>query len=104
MKILIIAEHNQEKLKLATHHTITAATELGSDIDLLVMGYHCQKAADQACLLQGIKRVLIADDAVYEHQLAENGAALIAECGKEYDYILAGATTFGKNMLPRVAA
>ena len=104
MKILIIAEHNQETLKLATHHTITAATELGSEMDLLVMGFHCQKAAEQACLLQGIKRVLVADDAVYEHQLAENSAALIAELGKDYDYILAGATTFGKNILPRAAA
>lgn len=104
MKILIIAEHNQETLKLATHHAITAATELGNEIDLLVMGFHCQKVAELASLLPGIKRVLVADDAVYEHQLAENSAALIVECGKEYDYILAGATTFAKNVLPRAAA
>lgn len=106
MKILIIAEHNQQALKLATHHTITAAMELGagSEMDLLVMGFHCQKGAAQACLLPGVKRVLLADDAQYEHQLAENSAALIAELGKDYDYILAGATTFGKNILPRAAA
>jgi electron transfer flavoprotein alpha subunit len=104
MKILILAEHNNEVIKLSTHHTITAAMQLGNDIDLLVMGFNCQNAANQACLLTGIKKVLLADNEVYQHQLAENGAALIAELGKQYDYILTGATTFGKNILPRAAA
>lgn len=104
MKILIIAEHNNENIKLATHHTITAATQLGTDIDLLVIGSGCAKAAEQACLLSSVKQVLVADDAAYAHQLAENCAALVAELGKNYDYILTGATTFGKNLLPRAAA
>lgn len=104
MKILIIAEHDNQTLKLATHHTLTAAQELGNEIDLLIMGEHCEKAATEASLLPQIRCVLLADHAVYAHQLAENSAQLVAELGRDYDYILAGATTFGKNLLPRVAA
>lgn len=104
MKILIIAEHNNEELKLATHHTITAATQLGNDIDLLIIGSNCKNVAKQASLLSSIKNVLVADDVIYAHQLAENSATLIADLSKNYNYVLAGATTFGKNLLPRVAA
>lgn len=104
MKILVIAEHDQQSLKSATLHTVSAALALGADIDLMVMGSSCDKAAQQAASVQSVKRVLVADHEVYAHQLAENCAALIAEVGKQYDYILAPATTFGKNMLPRVAA
>lgn len=104
MKILLIAEHNHEQLKLATHHTVQAATELNGDIDVVVIGHQCQAAATQACKLAGVKQVLVADNAVYAHQLAENVAALIADLGKQYDYILMAATTFGKNVLPRAAA
>jgi electron transfer flavoprotein alpha subunit len=104
MKTLVIAEHDNQSLKLATHHTLTAAIELGHDIDVLVMGYECASVAEAACFLPSVKTVLLANDQVYAHQLAENTAALIAEVGKQYDYILVGATTFGKNLLPRVAA
>jgi electron transfer flavoprotein alpha subunit len=104
MKILIIAEHNNEELKLATHHTITAATQLGNDIDLLIIGSNCKNVAKQASSLSSIKNVVVADDVIYAHQLAENCATLIADLSKNYNYILTGATTFGKNLLPRVAA
>lgn len=104
MKILIIAEHDNQTLKSSTCHTVTAASQLGDDIDVLVLGAECQKAAEQASLLPHVKRVLLADHAGYAHQLAENGAALIADIGKEYSYIMTGATTFGKNLLPRAAA
>jgi electron transfer flavoprotein alpha subunit len=104
MKILIIAEHNNQTLKSATHHTLTAATKLSNEIDLLIIGSQCQKVAEQARLLPFIQHVLVADNDVYAHQLAENSAALVAEWGKRYDYILAAATTFGKNLLPRAAA
>lgn len=103
MKILVIAEHDNQTVKLATHHTVSAAKALNGTIDLLIMGDQCQKAAEHAARLP-IEQVLIADDAVYAHQLAENCAQLIADLGKNYDYILAGATTFGKNLLPRAAA
>ena len=104
MKILVIAEHDQTQLKLATHHTITAAKKLGDDIDVLVIGANCQNVADKTKNIEGVKKVLVADNEVYAHQLAENTASLVATLGKEYSYILAGATTFGKNLLPRVAA
>lgn len=104
MKILIIAEHDNHTLKSATYHAVTAAKELGNDIDLLVIGNQCQQAAEKACFIPGVQKVLLADDSVYTHQLAENCAALIAEIGKEYQYIIAGATTFGKNILPRASA
>lgn len=104
MKILIIAEHNNRQLKPATLHTVTAAEELKGDIDILVIGSACESVAAEAALISNVNHVLLADDKVYEHQLAENCATLIADVGKNYDFILGGATTFGKNILPRVAA
>jgi len=104
MKILIVAEHNNQVLKLSTRHILTAAKELGNELDLLIMGLDCQNVAEQACLLPHIKHVLVADDVVYAHQLAENCAALVTSLGEHYDYIVSGATTLGKNLLPRVAA
>lgn len=104
MKILIIAEHNHQQLKLATHHVLTAAQQLQGDMDVLVIGENCQAVADQAALLPNVKKVLLADNQDYAHQLAENCAELIANIAANYDYILSGATTFGKNLLPRVAA
>lgn len=104
MKILVIAEVIGNSLKSATAHAICAATQLGQDIDVLVMGYQCQEAAQQVAGLAGVKTVLVADHEVYAHALAENTSALIAKIGTSYDYILAGATTFGKNILPRTAA
>src|SRR5687767_10592717 len=104
MKILIIAEYYQDSLKQATLHTITAAKQLGDDIDLLVIGDQNEAVVKMACKVAGIKRVLWVNSSEYSHQLAENTAALLADIGKDYDYILAPATTFGKNLLPRVAA
>lgn len=104
MKVLIIAEHDQQVLKLATLHTLTAAKQLGEEIDLLIMGEQCQKVAEKARFLPHLRRILLADNAVYKHQLAENCAAVVAQVGQNYDYILAPASTFGKNLLPRVAA
>src|SRR5258708_960081 len=100
MKILLIAEYdNYQTIKLSTQHALSAALQLGSEVDLLIVGENCQKAGDNACFL-AVKNVLLANNAVYAHQLAENTAALIAELGKQYDYIIMAATTFGKNILP----
>jgi electron transfer flavoprotein alpha subunit len=104
MKTLIIAEHDNKNIKPATLHTITAASQLGHDIDLLIIGDQCKTLAEKACALPNVKQVLLADNAIYAHQLAENCAVLIAEIGKQYNYILTNATTYGKNLLPRVAA
>lgn len=104
MKTLIIAEHDNQTIKPATLHTLAAAKKIGGEIDVFVIGSACQAAAELARDLPFVSRVLLADHSVYAHQLAENTAALIAEFGKHYNYILTAATTFGKNLLPRVAA
>lgn len=104
MAILIIAEHNNQSLKSETHKVVQAATAIGGDITLLVAGANCQAVADEAATIAGVNKVLLADNAVYQHQLAENVAKLVAELGADYSHILAAATTTGKNFLPRVAA
>lgn len=103
MKILLIAEHDNQQLKPAVFNTLTAALMLGRQVDILVAGKDCSAVADQAASLP-VQNILVADHSVYQHQLAEAMAPLIAEVGKQYNYILAGATTFGKNILPRAAA
>ena len=104
MSILIIAEHDNSSLKPATLNSVTAAQEIGGDIDILVTGSACQAAAEQAAQVAGINKVLVADDAAYDHALAENVAPLIAEVGAGYSHILATATTTAKNIMPRAAA
>jgi len=104
MSILIIAEHDNANLKPATLNTLAAATQIGGDVDVLVVGSDCQAVAKQAVQAQGVTRVLLADNAVYEYQLAENVSKLVIELSSAYSHILAPATTTGKNMLPRVAA
>ncbi|MBU1438597.1 MAG: FAD-binding protein [Gammaproteobacteria bacterium] len=104
MAILIIAEHNHQALKADTAKTVAAATKLGGDIHVLVAGFECAAAATEAAGLVGVTKVLLADAACYQHQLAENIAALVVDLGRDYSHILAAATTHGKNFLPRVAA
>ena len=104
MSILVIAEHDNQSLKPATAHTVGAATQLGENVTVLVAGRDCGMAAEQAAQLQGVARVLSVDDAAYEHPLAETFTPLIRGLVSEYQYLLAPATTFGKNLLPRVAA
>ncbi|GLS28120.1 electron transfer flavoprotein subunit alpha/FixB family protein [Marinibactrum halimedae] len=104
MSILVVAEHDNGSIKGATLNTIAAAQKLGGDIDVLVAGSDCQGAAQAAASIAGVAKVKVADNAAYGHQLAENTAKLIAEVGKEYGYILAPATTTGKNVMPRAGA
>ncbi len=104
MTILILAEHDNAVLKPATLNTITAATKIGGDLHVLVAGKGAQAVADAASKVAGVTKVLLADDAAYEHALAEPLAALLVELGKGYSHILAPATSVGKNVAPRVAA
>lgn len=104
MSILVIAEHDNAVLKAATLNTITAATQLGSDIAILVAGHGCGAVAEAAAKVVGIKKVLLTDAPHYANQLAENVAALVVSLAGDYTHILASATASGKNMLPRVAA
>jgi electron transfer flavoprotein alpha subunit len=104
MAILIYAEHDNQHLKTETHKLVHAAAQMGGDIHLLVAGSDCQAVAEQAATIDGVSKVLLADNAVYAHQLAENIAALVTELAKDYSHVLAAATTTGKNFMPRVAA
>ncbi len=104
MSILVIAEHDNASLKPVTLNVVTAATKIGGDIDVLVAGSNCGAAAEAAAKIAGVNKVLVADNAVYEHQLAESMGELVAELGKGYSHVLAAATTTGKDFLPRAAA
>lgn len=104
MKTLVIAEHDNNTLKPATHNAVAAAQAIGGDIDILVAGADCSAAAEAAAAIPGVGKVLSADHAVYANQLAENVALLIAEVAAAYDNVVAPATTGGKNTMPRVAA
>ncbi len=103
MTALILAEHDGASIKDATLSTVTAAATYG-DIHLLVAGSNCQAAAEAACSIAGVSKVLVADDAAYAHPLAEELAPLIISLAGDYEAILAPATTSGKNIMPRVAA
>ncbi|HKM36962.1 MAG TPA: FAD-binding protein [Thiopseudomonas sp.] len=104
MAILVIAEHSNVALGAATLNTVAAAKAIGGDIHVLVAGAQCAAVAEAAAKIDGVSKVLSADNAAFAYQLPENVAPLIAELGKEYSHILAAATTTGKNVLPRVAA
>ncbi len=104
MATLIIAEHDNQSLKGATLNAVTAATQIGGDIHILVAGAGCQAVADEASAVAGVTKVLLADNAAYEHQLAENVSLLVAGLGRDYSHVIAPATTAGKNLMPRVAA
>ena len=104
MKTLIVAEHDNQTLKAATLNAVAAAQQLGGDIDVLVVGSGCQAAADAAAAVPGVASVLLADNAAYENQLAENVSLAVANVAADYDAVLAAATANGKNVMPRVAA
>src|SRR6202049_4129135 len=104
MAILLLAEHNDKSLNGATAKALTAAKAIGGDVHVLVAGQNAKPAAESAAKLDGVAKVLLADDARYAHRLAEPMAALIVSLAPSYDAIVAPATTSGKNIMPRVAA
>lgn len=104
MSTLVVAEHDNSSLNVATLNTVAAAQALGGDIDILVAGADCSGAAAAAQAVPGIRKVLSADNAAYATQLAENVSLLVAEVGADYDNVLAASTSNGKNIMPRVAA
>ncbi len=104
MAILVYAEHDNQELAAATASTVTAALEMGGDITVLVAGSGCSAVAEAASRTAGIARVLLADEAPLEAQLAENVAPLIASLAPDYSHVVAPATTTGKNIMPRAAA
>jgi electron transfer flavoprotein alpha subunit len=103
MTTLILAEHDNKSLKPSTLHTVTAALKLGQPLTVLVVGHECAALAQQVASIQGVTEVLHADDGVYANFLPENVGALIAKLAPSFTHILAPATSFGKNILPRAA-
>jgi len=104
MTTLLIAEHDNASIKDATNKALTAAAALGADVDVLIAGQNAKGAADAAAKLAGVKKVLLADNALYAHDLAEPLAALVVSLADKYDAIVAPATSRYKNVMPRVAA
>ena len=104
MAVLVYAEHDNSSIKGATLNTVAAAQAIGGDVHVLVAGSNCQAAAAAAAQIAGVSKVLVADNAAYTNQLAENVSLLVADLAKAYSHILAPATTNGKNFAPRVAA
>jgi len=105
MAALVAAEHDNSTLKPATLNAVAAAQEIaGAEVDILVAGKDCRAVAEAATAVPGARKVLLAEDAAYDHGLAENLAPLLVKLAPGYTHILAPATTSGKNLMPRVAA
>ncbi len=104
MAVLVLAEHNNAALGASTLNAVSAALEIGGDIDILVAGLDCSEVAKSASEIKGIRKVICADSSCYAHSLAEDLASLIVKIAGDYEHLLAAATTTGKNVMPRVAA
>ncbi len=104
MSCLVLVEHDNNEIAAATLHAVTAAQQIGGDIDLLVAGENCAGVAEAAAKIAGIATVKLADAPDLAHHLAENLASLIVEAAANYSHVLVAATTYGKNVMPRAAA
>ena len=104
MAVLVIAEHDNQRLKPGVTNTITAAGKMGGDVTVLIAGHQCSAAADAAAKVAGVKRVLLCDAPHYTGGPAENLAALVVTMASGYTHIVAPASGYGKNFMPRVAA
>ena len=104
MTALVLAEHDNAHLRAATLNTVTAAAKAGGEVHVLVVGSNCDGAAQQAAKVAGVSKVLVADAPHFADGLAENVAAQVVALAKNYSHVLAPASSYGKNILPRVAA
>ena len=104
MTALVIAEHDNASLKASTLNTVTAAAQCAADVHVLIAGHNCDTAAAAAAQIAGVSKVIVADNAAFADGLAENVAAQALSIAKQYTHVLAPATAYGKNILPRVAA
>ena len=104
MSILVVAEHESSEIKAATLNTIAAGVAIGGEIHVLVAGEGCGGAAEAAAKIDGVAKVLVADSAEYAHGIAENLTPLVLSLADNYEHLLANSTSFGKNLMPRVAA
>lgn len=103
-KTLVIVEHDNQSLIADTLKTLSAAASLSTEVSALVVGGDCQSVVEQVAKVGLVKEVLVADSEIYQNQLAENCALLVQQIAADFTHVLAPATTFGKNLMPRVAA
>ncbi|MGD1334666.1 electron transfer flavoprotein subunit alpha/FixB family protein [Vibrio harveyi] len=106
---LVVVEHDNQSLSADTLRALSAAAQVQQDgaslpVTALLVGHQCSSVLDELKFVQGISQIIAIDAAEYQHALAENLSTLIAEVGRDYSHILAPASTFGKNLMPRVAA
>ena len=104
MSVLLIAEHNNKELKPFTLNAITAASHIDQDVHVLVIGHNADKVAESASAIKAVKKVILIDNKNYENYLAENFTPIIVKQAESYSHIVCSANTFGKNLMPRVAA
>jgi electron transfer flavoprotein alpha subunit len=104
MSILVIAEHDNSNIKGATLSTIAAATQITGDITLMIAGSDCASVVTEAQTLDGVSKIISTDNDKYKNFLAEDMTELVMTVANNFGYIMAPATTFGKNLLPRVSA
>ena len=104
MAVLLIVEHNNKELKAFTLNAATAASQIDGDVHALVIGNNCADAAKAASELPIVKKVITVEAAHYENFIAENFAPVIVKLAKNYSHIVCSANTFGKNLMPRIAA
>ena len=104
MAVLLIAEHNNKELKSFTLNAVTAASKIDSDVQALVIGNNCGDVAKAASELPLVKKVILVDAVHYENFLAENFAPVVIKLADNYSHIVCSANTFGKNLMPRIAA
>jgi len=103
MSVLVLAEHNNKEIKASTYNSISAASEIDSNIEVLVIGSNCEELSNQLCKAEKINKVLLINDSIYENPIAELYAPVILSIADNYSHIIGPATTFGKNIFPRVA-
>ena len=104
MSVLVLIEHDNKIVKASSLNTITAAKKIDQKVHAIVIGKNCKKVSEEVSKFDGIEEVLLADNKIHANHLAENMAPLIVEIAKTYTHILAPSSTFGKNIMPRVAA
>ena len=104
MSALLIAEHNNKEIKPFTLNAITAASQIDQDLHVLVIGHSCEAVAKSISEIPNVKKVIHVDDAVYENYLPENFTPVVIKNSENYSHIICSANTFGKNLMPRIAA
>ena len=104
MTVLIIAEYQQQQIQASTLNVVSAALQIDQDVHILLMGHDLSGAANAAAAISGVSKVLVADDAIFANQLAENLTSQVLSIAKNYTHLLVAASANGKNIMPRIAA